>query len=162
LDRLNSNKMLPHIQQDFRIVASLINCFYRRVRVNKDSDILIAQLMKERLKQVNTLERIVNRYNLVNLSNFKLLTDDFDINFPRLSFDDIENYITLGKYQIEQGFGNIREHFEKSSDIQLYILEKEITSYQNSIVCTKFYSRHRSETIYKVYVEFKPHESSYK
>jgi len=154
--------MLPHLQKDFRIVACLINCFYQRLRTDKDNDHMIAQLMKERLTKVNLLERIVNRHKLANLSNFTLLSNELEINFPRLTFEDIDNYITLGKYQLEQGFGYIREHFEKNGDFQLLICEKLIDSSSNRIVCTKFYSRHRSETVYKVYVQFNPNESSYK
>ena len=146
--------MLTHIIQDFRIVGSIINCFFIRLRCDKANDLEIANQMKSRLNLPNSLERIVKRQKLSNSANFSSIDSCSDLDFPRMTRYELECNITLGVYQIEQGFGYIREHFEKNGDFQLLVCDKLIESESTRIVSSMFYSRHRSETIYKVFVQF--------
>lgn len=153
--------MIPHIIDDYRIVAAIINCLYTRLRIDKDTDQAMARAMKDRVKMANTVERLVNRHKLLSHSNFTTLVDQAEIAFPTMTIEDIQLNITYGSYQLEQRIGYINEHFEKNNDFQLFVCDQEFQSESQSyrIVCTKFFSRHRSEAIYKVFVQYSPGKS---
>ena len=105
--------MLPHVLQDYRIAASILNCFYQRLTCENKSDVMIAKTMKSRLMVPNTLERLVRRHNLTNMTGFVDLHDKILKEFPRFSLDELKNEITLEEYQVDQCHGYLREHFKK-------------------------------------------------
>jgi hypothetical protein len=154
--------MIPHIRQDYRIVGSIINCFYQRLYVSNDDHVSIAKSMLSRLDKPNTLERIIKRYAYTSSNNFVTISDKNQFNFPQFSIKEFENNITFGSYQIEQSLGYIKEHLDKNGDFQLLINEKDIKLESSQLVCCKFYSRHKSQTLYTVYVLFDPNEASIK
>ena len=123
--------MLPHVLQDYRIAASILNCFYQRLTCENKSDVMIAKTMKSRLMVPNTLERLVRRHNLTNMTGFVDLHDKILKEFPRFSLDELKNEITLEEYQVDQCHGYLREHLKKmvTSDY-LYVRKR---SNQNRI-----------------------------
>ena len=123
---------------------------------------MIAKTMKSRLMVPNTLERLVRRHNLTNMTGFVDLHDKILKEFPRFSLDELKNEITLGEYQVDQCHGYLREHLKKNGDIRLFVCEKEIESESSRIVCCKFYSRHKSQTIYFAFVQYNKNELSWK
>ena len=48
-----NNTVIPHIMQDYKIVASIINCFYRKLYSDGDKDIQVAVEMKNKIAQKN-------------------------------------------------------------------------------------------------------------
>lgn len=158
---LNSNKMIPHIIDDYKIVAAIINCLYTRLRLDQDDHQDLARKMKERVKVANAVERIVHRQKLLNHSNFNTPVDQADFDFPVMTIEEIQIRITFGTYQLEQGLGYINEHFEKNGDFQMFVCDQQLNSQTEScrVVCTKFFSRHRSDTIYKVFLQYTPKKS---
>lgn len=155
LEDLNSNKMLPHIMEDYRIAASIINCFYSRLSNDDEKDILMARRMIERSKIPNNLQKLIQQKDLFKSSKFVQLGDSIDIGFPRLSFEEIEFFITIGNYQLDQSYGYIRESLKKNGNIQLMIASEDFEP-QEKIICCLFHSRHKSQTEYKSFVKLRP------
>ena len=57
------NTMLNHIFKDYRIAASLINCFFSRLVSDKEDGKEIAKIMKDKLYNKNDLESYLNKNN---------------------------------------------------------------------------------------------------
>ena len=55
------NKMLPHIIDDYKKAASLINCFWSRLISDKDNYFEISQEMIKNRNKKNDLEKFVSR-----------------------------------------------------------------------------------------------------
>jgi hypothetical protein len=147
--------MLTHLRKDYRIVGSLINCFYNRLFIATDNEQIIAKTMLSRLNKPNKLERLVQRKKFDSTNNFVAISA-CDLDFPQLTLENLESHITLGIYQIEQCQAYINEHINKNGDFQLLINEKEIKEGANRLLYCKFFSRHKSQTIYNVYIEYNP------
>jgi hypothetical protein len=66
------NKALPHLIDDFRIAASLINQFYQPLFSDGDetSQLQIARNIKNLVKTPNYLEREIRKLNLTSSSYF--------------------------------------------------------------------------------------------
>jgi hypothetical protein len=152
--------MLPHILLDYRIAASIINCFFLRLAASKESDCLMARAMVARLEKPNKLERTLLSRSFVKSNPFVEVASEDLQDFPRLTSKEIEMNITFGEYQLEQGIGYIREHLDKNGDIKLLLSQTELNSDSRRIVFCKLHSRHKSSTIYKVYLLYNPSDKT--
>jgi len=147
--------MLPHIMQDYRIAAAIINCFYTRLSNDDQNDILIAKKMKLRMNTPNQLQRLISRNKVFsNSSKLKDITDS--LNFPQLSLEDIVNNITFGKYNINQSKSYIHEYIDKNEKVPLKIVDHEFDLLPSKILCCKFRSKHSNSVTYTSYVHFNP------
>ena len=161
LIQVNNNKALPHMIVDYRIVASIINCFYSRLANDDEDDLYVARKMKELLNTQNKLQKLIQQKNLIRMTKFTELEASQDIGFPRLTERDIEMKITFGDYQIDQARGYIREHFDQNGDVKRSMAKEESLT-PICVVCCRFHSRHRSQTIYKVFVQLDFSQQGYK
>ena len=150
--------MIDHIIDDYRIVASIINCIYTRLRTNKECDGVIAQAMMEKVNEKKALERLIRRHNLTSIASFTELSHQ-NIDFPVLTVDELKRYITYGEYQIEESVGYIQENFQKNSYFHILLCEKVVDD--TKVLCCNFFSRHKSQKQFCVYVQYKPNEQSY-
>lgn len=82
------------------------------------------------------------------------LQNTTDLEFPRLSLEEIKEFITIGNYQINQSYGYIKEHFSKNGSVRLLISSQEFDD-NRKIFCCRFSSRHKSQTEYKTYIQLK-------
>lgn len=189
LKEINSNKMLPHVLQDYRIVAAILNCFYASSRTDIDSEIgiAIAKKMKERENNCNILERIVNRLKLYDLTNLEELSETTRLEFDaKMTIDEIQKEITLGEYQIGECHGYLKKHYNTNGDIKLLVKDIELTAHEmalalkndqnkgdskqidqcksksSRIFYVEFHSRHKSATIYSTFVQYQPTDKTYK
>jgi hypothetical protein len=137
---------------DYRIAASIINCFYNRLTNDNEDDLHMARKIKELLNTPNMLQKLIQQKNLTRMTKFTDLEASQDIGFPRLTERDIELNITLGDYQIDQARGYIREHFDQNGDMKLSVAKEEPKT-STCVVCCRFHSRHRNQITYKVYVQ---------
>ena len=88
------NTMLNHIFKDYRIAASLINCFFSRLVSDKEDGKEIAKIMKDKLYNKNDLESYLNKNN--DSKKLSLIDGSLVNDFPKVNLDDIRKYITLG------------------------------------------------------------------
>lgn len=146
--------MLSHLKEDLRIAGAIINCFYKRLMTSEENALAMASKMKRRLNKQNKLASIVKRNHLSNMTYFYKVTAENELYFPRLSIDELENNITFGEYQIDQGRGYIQERL-KSGGLDIFIAKAEFDK-GRKLVCCKFNSRHKNETNYWVYVQYLP------
>ena len=59
LNEVNNNKTLSHMIVDYRIAASIINCFYSRMVNDDEDDLHVAQRMKELVSTSNKLQKLI-------------------------------------------------------------------------------------------------------
>ena len=124
-----NNTVIPHIMQDYKIVASIINCFYRKLYSDGDKDIQVAVEMKNKIAQKN--KSLTKYWNKID-EYFKKI-EAHDINdFSRLDLENVKNKITFGSYQIKNCFGYLSEHFDQKGSIKLN-LKKKLYLHNNKI-----------------------------
>ena len=88
--------MLSHLNEDYRVVAGIINCFYNRlVSADPENEIQFARNIESRENQTNHLQRLVSKYKLNRLVNLEELSKETELNFPVLNKEDIKNFITF-------------------------------------------------------------------
>jgi hypothetical protein len=102
--------MLPHIMNDVRISAALINCFYDLPKSDSNDDIVIVEEMLKKPYKKNDLIKYLKMKN-IKASYIKLNANNLN-DFPRIELQSIKTYITFGWYQLKQGLGYLAEHFE--------------------------------------------------
>ena len=152
-----SNKILPHIIDDFRIAAALVNCYKRRLFSDGDQQVDIAKKMKSLYTKENHLERKVKNLK-INKKYFEQIDETSVIDFPKIKdLNLIRENITLGSYQLKQCHGYLEEFFSMNGRHSLFISgEKFLTKKNNHLVCAEIQSRHVNRTKYKVFVEYSP------
>ena len=94
------NSQLPHITQDFKIVAAIQNCFF--IHLYSDNNYIkeIAELMKQNLNRKNSLLSFITSKRVIKDCCFVKI-DAFNISdFPKILFNDFYLYITNGLYFI--------------------------------------------------------------
>lgn len=85
------NTQLPHIFNDFKIAAALINFSQINLR-SDDDDVSIANEMLSKINEKNRLEHLLKTRNY---SNQFTVIDAVDLNdFPRLDVETLKNKIT--------------------------------------------------------------------
>jgi hypothetical protein len=158
LDKIIQNSTLPHIFEDFRIVAAILNAQYNDIESDVRHRVEIANKILERENIPNTLVAFVDSNNLdTKRAPFKKI-ESCEINdFPKLEFQDLY-FITLGTYQLKQSLSYIAQHLDENG---LFFLEafkdnnvKELNG--NSLIRAKLQSRHSKSTKYNIYIQYDP------
>lgn len=145
-DKVVSNIEIRHINKDFRIVCALINK-YRESRVtDQNADYELGKKMVELAKKPNDLkEKVLN----FKRKNQRKTTIDIDsVDFPQLTIEYIRS-LTLGVYQIKQAKSYSKDHLNEDGDYEF-----EMIKLDSSIIKVKMNSRHASQTIYSVFIEY--------
>lgn len=145
-DQVVPNRDILFINEDFRIVCSLINK-YRVPRANdKPNDEYIAKKMLDLSKKKNELQERV--FDQKRKSQRRIITESNSIEFPRLDEDYIRS-LTFGVYQMKQARSYTREHLNDDGKYEF-----ECLKFDSNIIKVKLNSRHLSQTIYTIFVEF--------
>jgi hypothetical protein len=162
LDKIIQNSTLPHIFEDFRIVAAILDARYNDIESDVEHRAVIARKILERENIPNTLVFFVNSYNLdMKRAPFKKIESCEISDFPKLEFLDLY-LITLGTYQLKQSLSHIAQHLDENG---LFFLEafkdnnvKELNG--NSLIRAKLQSRHSKSTKYNIYIQYDPTRSA--
>lgn len=148
--------MLSHICDDYKIGAALINAFFSERISDKEDQNEISSEMKSRLRIKNNLEKYLDLRSTNSQTSFVKI-ENFQIQgFPKLDVEIIRKKITFGRYQLEQAYGYLAEHFESNEEYQFLACENLITEDDKKIIFVKIQSRHSNSVKHKVFVMFKP------
>lgn len=153
-----------HMFDDYRIAATLINLFYKKIIPNKHDAEDIASKMLERVDDINALSRIVNTNQFQRqIKNFESGQENTVI-FPILTFDELK-FISLGNYQIKQMNGYIIEHMRvNEGQFPFYVCPNAILSsffgelvLQNTVaepllILAELKSRFKNRSKYRTFV----------
>ena len=151
------NNVLNHIMDDYRIAASLINCFWSRLISDKDDSSEIVEEMLKKINKKNDLEKYVSK-NIKNL-NLKPVNTLELFDFPSFDLSDIKTHITLGSYQLEQSYSYLHEHFNKNGEHSMLISDNILNENEYKILSAEVQSRHSQSTKYKVYLKYLPNST---
>lgn len=152
LDEVN-NKSLPHILQDFRIAAALVNKFFQRMTSDKDNGTEIATRMRDKCREENELQLEVKQKGLHKKSLFEEIKIEIFKDFPRLTEEEIKRFITLGSYQLKQSLGYIAEHMNSNKKF-VVTQSKSLKLFDKPIIKVQLQSRHKNRTKYRTYVKY--------
>ena len=143
--------MLNHTFIDFRIAASLMNCFFSPSISDAEDSYEIAQEMKKKVKSKTILEKYIKK----NKKSYNILDSSAIIDFPRLDVHQIRSSITFGWYQLNQGLGYLGEHLSKNGRYEFRV-ETHINTDGTKIVGAIFQSRHTRRIKYEIFVQYTP------
>ena len=119
------NTMINHIMDDFRIAASLINCFHSRFFSDVEHSSEIVKIMKTNLTKPNHLEKFVLNRKAKDMKKYDPI-EAFELeDFPKLTQKQLIVDIAHGTYQLAQSFSYLAEHFNTNGKYQIFI-EKDI------------------------------------
>ncbi len=147
------NVNIPHLEEDFRIICSIINAFRpSRCQLVKADDVERAKDMLKLSKlKINPMIGIIQRLpsNTRRVHKERLINSIEDLSgFPVLTEEYIRS-ITWGIYQIKQAKAYTREHIDEEGDYDCEILEPE-----KNLIRVKLESRHYSAKKYNVYIKY--------
>jgi len=157
-----NNKAIPHLMDDFRIAAALINRFYPRIESDAGDVDEIATAMLAKVNEPNKLQLLVDsmrlnykRVSFINLTEFEM--DDF----PEISEDELRLCISYGSYQIKQAKSYVAEHRKADGIYRISVHRQSpplllescgIEADDPVLIRGKIQSRHRSNKQYCVYI----------
>ena len=149
------NKMLTKARQLCRIAGYLHNIYGKRVWTEDDAGAGILEHMESRMSLRNTLadEVETNRWNRRPTLLQKISTTEVT-DFPRLSESDLL-LLTSGSYQLREAASYLAEILDPDDRAELSFVRTTPT-----IIRLNIRSRHRSNTEYRVYVEYEPYDDS--
>lgn len=106
-----SNSSLPHLMDDFRIGAALINRFTNVIVADKSDEDFISNAIMQKINEPNILTTTIRSAAFqAHIKEFTVV-DDTNFNFPRLDQLDFKK-IALGTYQIKQARSYIVRHIK--------------------------------------------------
>ncbi|CAG4949052.1 unnamed protein product [Colias eurytheme] len=153
------NKALPHMFEDVRIAAALINVFKEPV-ANKPHASQIISIIHERIHQPNCLGDYVVENNINRQrAAFQTITDEAvrEIVFPELNEEDLV-LIALGTYQIKLARSYLSEHI-RNGVYSIEICESMIPNLvqyginvEGFLLRGRIQSRHVSNRTYYSYI----------
>ena len=155
-DKVVQNKSLPHAIDDFRISASLINRFHKRLISDNDNSLTIINEMKAKLTQENELESFVEKNNFDRKRvSFKKLDANEVTDFPRLDIETIKTKITLGTYQLKQSLSYLAEHQKENGNYTIEVFTDKNKALGNyTLLRSRIQSRHSGTTKHNSYVTY--------
>lgn len=153
----------PHLMDDYRIGAALINKFFTTIESNKADAVEIATQMLIRAGRPNLFADTATTYRFQReVKHFK----EEEVNsiiFPMISKNDFKE-ISLGSYQINQASPYCAEHLIKNGKFEVYVCPTSITKNyfeeiieqtninDLTVVMTKMHSRFRKKAVYDVFI----------
>ena len=152
------NTMIFHITDDYRIAASLINCFFARFVSDIDDGKEIANDMLKKVNIKNDMEHYLKDNNN-KLWKSMVKIDVMDLNdFPRLERETIKQKITFGNYQLNQSYGYLAEHQDENGIYHIFICDK-IDEKEKNVIDAKIKSRHSNSIEYQLCIRFVPNSN---
>lgn len=156
-----TTKALPHLMDDFRIGAALLNKFFRNILTDKNLSAEVANRMLQRSHEPNKIAKIIDQATFQsNLKTFQSV-DNFDM-FPEMTEDDLFLF-ALGVYQIAQARNYCTRHLTENGgrfvcyvcprDICLRYFESLATEQsQLNLFYIQLLSRHVNNSTYRTYL----------
>jgi hypothetical protein len=152
LDQVIQNTTLPHIYEDFKIVATILNLQYNAIESDLGFQREIVEKILARENIPNTLQPYVDENNLdMKRVNFKKLESCEITDFPQLSLQDLY-LITLGSYQLKQALSYIAQHLDQNGIFWLKAFKDIIEN--NYLIRAKLLSRHSRSVKYNIYIKY--------
>lgn len=152
------NKNVPHIFDDFRIAAALINCFQEPYL---DSPYLsdFINIIDENIERPNLLAEYVERFNINRQrATFQRMAADNPqvADFPRLTIEDLILF-AIGTYHVKVARSYCSEHLKATEvyEMELYRHPEAIINNHVLIRC-RINSRHVTTKTYYTYVLYNP------
>lgn len=157
LDQVIQNTTLPHVYEDFKIVATILNLQYNSIESDLGFQRLIVEKMLARENIPNTLQPYIDEHNLdMKRANFKKLESCEIIDFPQLSMEDLY-FITLGSYQLKQSLSYIAQHLDRKGSFWLEAFKDKIE--EDNLIRAKLLSRHSRSVKYNIYIRYSSSKS---
>ncbi|XP_045455076.1 uncharacterized protein LOC123664602 [Melitaea cinxia] len=155
------HRSLPHMMQNFRIAAALLNKFGARLQDNEYANDILATI-RQNITLRNNLAEMVEAVNMNRRSsNFQNITEDQEnIYFPVLEYRDLILF-ALGTYQIRQARSYYGEHMrfhggcriEVCNELNINASEYNLRGSEDTILIRgKIKSRHVSRKQYYIYL----------
>ena len=150
------NNTLSHIMTDYKIAASIINCFYQKLESDRENAVQIAADMKLKISTTNTchLEKYLVEFKKTTFT--RIDANDID-NFPKIDIELIKNKITFGTYQLKNSYGYLAEHLKKNGRYEIFVNKNNLKN--SNVVLSKIQSRHINRTEYHVVIEYIPYKN---
>jgi hypothetical protein len=156
LARVVSNTQIRFIGDYCRIGAALINKFRPPLATSKPHHLQLAARMLAKLNAHNKLmEQCVQggRLHSKSVAVWEPLEASHIPGFPVLTEAEIAEHITFGKYQIRQARSYMDEHLNSRGDCD-FSRSRYGDDDDNRVVHVKVQSRHKSNVVYRTFVEF--------
>jgi uncharacterized protein with HEPN domain len=95
-----ANNTLDHIIDDYKVVASIINCFYSKLLSDGENAQQVATDMKIKIEQSNysNLNKYWNSFIEEHFNKVEAVTIN---DFSKLDMETLKNKITYGSYQLK-------------------------------------------------------------
>jgi hypothetical protein len=156
-DKIHPNVSMPHVIDDLRISAALINKYFGDFGVANENELIMSEKMLSKVDKPNRLENIFaitsvdkkrKDYTKININTVP--------NFPKLDYDTIVNNITFGTYQLKQALSYIHENFNNPeySGIEVYTDNSNIFDDTTRLLRAKIQSRHSSAKKYNSFITY--------
>lgn len=154
---------IPHLLDDLRIAAALINRFWMKIESNKNDSTEIADKMKEAVNSENAFSELTQKSIFQSKVKLCKQVDAQVVEFPVISLAELRK-LELGSYQLSLTRSYIAEHFKKMGNtFELYeypidkiekeiqhLLKKEHSIRNVRIYLTKMFSRFRNDKYHMV------------
>lgn len=110
---------MPHLMDDYKIAAALINAFSGKIECNKGNAKQFAERMMQRAPLHNQFAKIVDRAQFQNVIKHFTEEDAETVNFPLFEPDDLKQF-TMGSYQIQQAKSYVIEHLKRNGGFKIF------------------------------------------
>ncbi|CAH2103328.1 unnamed protein product [Euphydryas editha] len=160
-DKVWQNKSLPHLMDDYRIAAAILNAFHETIESDVTDSRKIAQFMLAKISEPNRLASLVESQRLNKQSvNFQTMDQNSLKDFPKLSLDDLR-ILALGSYQLKQARSYYSEHVNPDGSYEIQVcrhvrllsLKSHSINLNNPmLIRARIQSRHHNTTKYYIYI----------
>ncbi|CAG7816350.1 unnamed protein product [Allacma fusca] len=149
------NLYLNSLLQILHVACAILNCFFVPLERDKDGDLELANMMKERAGLANLLQERVERerYRLQR-AVWTDLTSEEIADFPVLSENDLRS-ITLGIYQIKQTRSYVAIH-TSNNEYKLQVHRQDA-----GLIHVKIESRFRANKVHHLWIDYWPNQIGY-
>lgn len=147
------NRACPHLMDDFKIAAALLNAFATQFTDSPNAEAFV-NIIHERMFLQNTIANLVSELNLNRRSAIFSPIDGTTMVFPRLSMDELILF-ACGTYQIRQARSYVGEHFRFHGIYTLEVSRDQIPELEGTnhlLLRAKIKSRHSSGKTYFVFI----------
>lgn len=119
---------LPHMIDDYRIGAALINAFYKKIIANKGNEVAVARSMLSKVESENKVFSVTKTQQFQNQLKHFVECDAEEVRFPTLTYDELKS-ITLGIYQVKQMHTYCVEHLRSNNNsFNVFVCPDSITT----------------------------------
>ncbi|XP_045766375.1 uncharacterized protein LOC123868072 isoform X1 [Maniola jurtina] len=152
------NKHVPHIFEDFKIAAALINYFQEPYGDSPYTEDFI-EIINQNIQRPNRLFEYVeeNNLNRQRVSFHRMTGNDPDIeHFPQLTIEELIKF-SIGTYHVKLARSYCSEHLKAAGvyNMELYRHPTAIEGRNNNtLIRCRIHSRHVTTKIYYTYIMF--------